>query len=91
MKDKYILDILIKSPERLTECEIKAIKNLIKENKELKEADLTIVYLDGIFDERARWEKRIKEKIEELNLKLAEDMTGRIDATYNIRFTIQVL
>ena len=91
MKDKDILDILINSTKRLTECEIKAIKNLIKENKELKEADLTSVYLDGIFDERARWEKRIKEKIEELNFKLAEDANGKIDATYNIRFTIQAL
>ena len=75
MKDKDILDILINSTKRLTECEIKAIKNLMKENKELKESELdyTSIYLSGIFDERARWEKRVKEILEKYKYTKVEE------------------
>lgn len=85
MKDKDILDILINSKDRLTECEIETLKRLKAENKELKENELdyTSIYLSGIFDERARWEKRIKEKIEWLEEISDNGMNAvRFAATY---------
>ena len=34
--------------------------------KELEEIDLTIVYMDGIYDERDKWKIKVKKKIEEI-------------------------
>ena len=78
-----------------------AIENLIAGYKELKEnhinpSKVRFTYYDNkkgtkVVIEGFISKTKIKEKIEELNLKLAEDVNGKMDATYNIRFTIQVL
>lgn len=41
------------------------VKNLKKENEELKNMDLTTVHIKGVCDEKDRWRKKIREKIEE--------------------------
>lgn len=49
------------------------IEKLQKENKELKEeigVDYTTVYLNGVYDERERWELKVKAQIEELTSKI---------------------
>lgn len=46
----------------------KTLKQLNKEkekNKELENADLTTVYLDGVYDGEKRWKDNIRSKIEE--------------------------
>ena len=90
----------------LSNEEIRAIRNLIARYKELKEKNKTLetllqgnlyqMYLyykelAGRYQANSISKDKVKEKIKELNLKLAEDVNGKIDATYNIRFTIQVL
>ena len=79
---------------------MKALENLIVGYKEL-ERKLTptpdnavpLEYQTAMYVDKRGYvsKEKIKEKIEELNLKLAEDVNRKIDATYNIRFTIQVL
>ena len=52
------------------------IKNLIQENKKLKKQmgkDLEVVYIKGVYDERDKWKNKVKEKIKELDKKMAED------------------
>ena len=44
-----------------------------KELKEEKETDYTSVYLKGVYDERDKWQKKIKEMIEELKETADED------------------
>lgn len=51
-------------------------KNLIQENKKLKKQmgkDLDVVYIKGVYDERDKWKNKVKEKIKELDKKMAED------------------
>lgn len=51
-------------------------KRVLKENKELKEeigVDYTTVYLKGVYDEREKQQKEIKDKIEELKQKEESD------------------
>lgn len=42
------------------------LEHLQKENEDLKNIDLTTVYLKGVADEKERWRNKIREKIEEL-------------------------
>ena len=63
----------------------KTIKNLIEtliaKNKELKEQeDYTSVYLKGVYDEREKWQNKIKAKIEEVK-----------DGTYDAKIVLQSL
>lgn len=67
MKDKEILDILINCTERLTECEIEAIKNLIAKNKEYEEQKKEI----NLNTEIRKLKDRIKD-LEETNACLHE-------------------
>lgn len=46
---------------------LKAYEELKKENEELKNMDLTTVYLKGVADEKERWRNKIKDLIERLN------------------------
>ena len=46
--------------------DIEAIENLINRVKELENADLTVVYMDGFYDGKKKIENKIKEKIEEV-------------------------
>lgn len=81
--------------------EVQAIQNLIAKYKELeKHYQHEQEYINGeVFSVKQMHyiednyidKLKVKEKLEELNFKLAEDVTGKLDATYNIRFTIQVL
>lgn len=45
-------------------------KRVLKENEELKNIDLTTVYLKGVSDEKDRWRKKIKRKIDELRIQV---------------------
>ena len=69
-----------------------------KENGELreKEADLTTVYLSGVYDGEKKWKDKIKEKIEELNkeadYRTEDNPKGRIHFTPEpCDYQIQVL
>lgn len=57
----------------ITQCNVADERNqLLKENKELKEennVDYMSVYLKGIYDEREKWERKIKTQIKELEEK----------------------
>lgn len=44
---------------------LKAYEELKKENEELKNMDLTTVYLKGVSDEKERWRNKIKKFIKE--------------------------
>ena len=46
-------------------------KRVLKENEELKNIDLTTVYLKGVADEKERWRNKIREKIEELDIEIS--------------------
>ena len=53
----------------------RTFERLEKENKELKEekdANYTTVYLKGIHDEREKWERKVKDKIEELENEIGQ-------------------
>lgn len=43
------------------------VKQLEKENEELKETDLTSVYMKGFYDSKSKWEEKVKNKIKELD------------------------
>ena len=71
VQEKYKDDEIQAEIERscyFEEVPYQAISTLIAENKELKEKELdyTTIYLSGIYDERDKWHKKIKEMIEEL-------------------------
>lgn len=53
------------------------LEHLQKENEDLKNIDLTTVYLKGILDEKERWRNKIREKIEKEKTAL-ETCYGRI-------------
>ena len=46
-------------------------KRVLKENEELKNIDLTTVYLKGVADEKERWRNKIREKIEKLDIEIS--------------------
>lgn len=49
-------------------------KEVCNKNKEL-ENDLTSVYISGVYDERKKWQLKIKEKIEELDNRIKSNTT----------------
>ena len=52
-----------------------AIETVLKELETLKEKELdyTTVYMNGVYDEQAKWKKKIEEKITHYNKRLEED------------------
>ena len=38
-----------------------------EKNKELENADLTTVYIKGVYDERDKWKEKVKELIKEID------------------------
>lgn len=100
MNNIEILEELIENykcayPEEESWCAIyplqmKAIENLIQENKKLKKQmnkDLDVLYIKGAYDERDKWKNKIKEIIGELEKqedwyienKSLDDLYGKID------------
>ena len=77
--------------KQLEEKEMQHELELIGKEEYTKEAMGEIIENYYTANEDCILKSKVQEKIEELNLKLAEDVTGKLDATYNIRFTIQVL
>lgn len=69
---KYAISNLIAENKELKEeneglkTKLDTLIEKYKELKEEKETDYTSVYLKGVYDERDKWQKKIKEKIEEL-------------------------
>lgn len=67
------------------------IKKLQKENEELKEeigVDYTTVYLKGVYDEREKQQKEIKEKNKIINL-MAEHIFYKQDDTFPLAYSIK--
>lgn len=67
------------------------IEKLQKENKELKEeigVDYTTVYLKGVYDEREKQQKEIKEKNKTINL-MAEHIFYNQDDTFPLAYSIK--
>lgn len=50
-----------------TDIVIEELRRLQKENEELKNMDLTTVYINGVCDEKGRWRNKINEKIKQMN------------------------
>ena len=46
------------------------VQKLKKENEELKNMDLTTVYIKGVADEKERWRNKIKRKRDELRIQV---------------------
>lgn len=78
MKEKYLerIELLIESFKsnrelfyNLNEEDIQAIEELLKELNDIKEIDLTQVYLKGIYDEREKSTSIINNKINEIDKK----------------------
>ena len=86
-EENEVLEILKSfEPDDLVECAIylqalEKITNLIekqsKEIEELKNADLTTVYLNGFYDGEKKVKDKIKAKIEELNKDFKEYENGQ--------------
>lgn len=57
---------LIKKQQELNEVHQKINGELRIKVKELENADLTVVYLDGVYDGKNKYKNKIKEKIEEV-------------------------
>lgn len=49
------------------ETVLQEIEHLQKENEELKNMDLTTVYINGVCDEKGRWRNKINDKIKQMN------------------------
>lgn len=59
------------------ETVLQELEHLQKENEELKNMDLTTVYITGVSDEKDRWRTKIREKIEKEEA-VVETCYGRI-------------
>lgn len=46
---------------------LEKLEKLQKENEELKDTDLTSVYMKGFYDSKSKWEEKVKNKIKELD------------------------
>lgn len=65
------------------------LEHLQKENEELKNIDLTTVYLKGVADEKERWRNKIREKIDnqiEKIEKLLDEMTDKSIGAINVSY-----
>lgn len=88
--------IVLKENEELLEVKVSAsahnrILELEKENEELKEeigVDYTTVYLKGVYDEREKQQKEIKEKNKIINL-MAEHIFYNQDDTFPLAYSIK--
>lgn len=96
---RYILSDykrILKENEELLEVKVSAsahnrILELEKENEELKEeigVDYTTVYLKGVYDEREKQQKEIKEKNKIINL-MAEHIFYNQDDTFPLAYSIK--
>ena len=56
----------LKEQKQLNEVHQKINGELRIKIKELENADLTVVYLDGVYDGKKKWKDKIKEKIKDL-------------------------
>ena len=87
---------ILKENEELLEVKVSAsahnrILELEKENEELKEeigVDYTTVYLKGVYDEREKQQKEIKEKNKIINL-MAEHIFYNQDDTFPLAYSIK--
>lgn len=64
-----------------------------QKNKELENADLTTVYMNGFYNGEKKWKDKIKNKIKEINEtyeELEEDELGRKEYYYP-NYTIDIL
>ena len=64
-KDTDDLEGIFKQDVQAIETVLQELKHLQKENEELKNMDLTTVYLKGVSDEKERWRNKIKKFIKE--------------------------
>ena len=64
-KDTDDLEGIFKKDVQAIETVLKAYEELKKENEELKNMDLTTVYLKGVADEKERWRNKVKKFIKE--------------------------
>lgn len=76
-KDTDDLEGIFKKDVQAIETVLKAYEELKKENEELKNMDLTTVYLKGVADEKERWRNKIREEIEKEKT-VVETCYGRI-------------
>ncbi len=87
-------DITIVNIEDL-ETVLNYIKELERENENFRNADLSCVYLRGIYDERAKKEKEAREKIKELEKEKEQIRTEKCvvwdSGIYKIDLKIQIL
>lgn len=74
------------------ETVIAELERMQKENEELKNMDLTTVYLKGVADEKERWINKIREDIDELSDDLeimkVDSMYGRYKE-YGSKFSFE--
>lgn len=73
--DKWSREYLIERYKDLVEIEKEHQKEngeLREKTKELENADLTIVYMNGFYDAEKKWKDKIREKIKELKKEYEE-------------------
>ena len=71
------------------ETVLQHIEHLEKENEELKNIDLTTVYIKGVCDEKERWRNKIREKIDNQIKKiekLLDEMTDKSIGAINVSY-----
>lgn len=67
------------------ETVLQELEHLQKENEELKEIDLTTVYIKGVYDEKDRWREKIDNRIsivENLLDEMVDKNIGCINTSY---------
>lgn len=58
------IEFYLRTALNLIEKQQKELEQEKEKNKELENADLTTVYLDGVYDGEKKWKDKIKAKIE---------------------------